>query len=84
MSVVLGNVKRRPTRRDLLIVIGRLQGAIGRAQAENNDRNPNRFAQVNGVLGAALDLCVDVRGYDPPILKDTGPWADDGKRKEYV
>ena len=67
--------KRKPTRRDMLIIIGRLQGEIGRARAANNDRNQNRQAEVDGVLDEALALCIEARGYDPPIMRDTGPWA---------
>ena len=37
-------MKRKPTRRDLLIVIGRLQDLIGKATAAHgNDRDPNGF-----------------------------------------
>lgn len=73
----------RPTRRDLLIVIARLQQKIGRARSANNDRNPNRQAEVDGVLDEAHALCIQVRGYDAPINRPTGPWADDGPKREY-
>ena len=78
------NALRRPTRRDLLLVIGRLQDKIGRARGANNDRNPNRFAEIDGVLQEAQELCVAARSYDPPIFDRLGPWGEDGSRKEYA
>jgi hypothetical protein len=78
------NDRRKPTRRDLLIVIGRLQSKIGRALGvASNDRNQNQQAILNGVLQEAHDLCIDARGQDDPIDAPTGPWADDGIEKEY-
>lgn len=67
-------MKRKPTRRDLLIVIGRLQNEIGLAMAQFNDRNPERERDVNAALATAHDLCIEVRSQDPPITP-TGPWA---------
>jgi len=66
--------KRRPTRRDLLVIIGRLQGLVGEATANNHDRNPNRYAETMGALEDAFDLCVEALSKDPP-QKDTGPWS---------
>lgn len=77
-------MKRKPTRRDLLIVIGRLQDKIGRAMAEDNDRNPNRAAQVQGVLTEAFDLCNEARAQDPSIEDNLGPWGEESPRKEYA
>lgn len=68
-------MKRRPTRRDLLIVVARPQNLVGRAMACNGDRNPNRSADVQGTLNAALELCIDALGQDPPLEKPNGPWA---------
>lgn len=60
---------RRPTRRDLIAVIERLQDLIGEAKAGCNDRNPNKQATVDGALGEALALCIAVRSDDPPCSK---------------
>jgi hypothetical protein len=76
-------VKRKPTRRDLLIVVGRLQGLVGHALSRNHDRNPNRQAEVDGTLHEAVRLCIVARSYDPP-LKDSGPWADDSPMPEFT
>ena len=77
-------MKRRPTRRDLLIVIGRLQAKIGRAMSANNDRNPHRQAATDGALREALALCTEARGHDPPIDRPTGPWAAEEEERTYV
>jgi len=68
-------MKRKPTRRDLIVIIGRLQNMIGAADAANNDRNPNRQAQAHDMLLRAMDLCITARGFDPPI-EDSGPWGE--------
>ena len=66
---------RKPTRRDLLAVVTRLQNLIGDAEgARHNDRDPNRSETVGWYLRAALELCDQARSYDPPT--ETGPWAD--------
>ncbi len=45
---------RRPTRRDLLVVIGRLQGLIGHASSlYGNDRKPNGFEHGTRALKEA-------------------------------
>lgn len=82
---VIGVKRRKPTRRDLLVVIGRLQDLIGRASSHaGNDRSPNRLANTQGTLDEAVQLCVEARCYDPPI-KDSGPWAGvPGPAKTYV
>ena len=66
--------RRRPTRRDLLVVVGELQNLIGLALAYNNDRNPDKQANVDDALGQALTFCIEARGQDPPIDKNLGPW----------
>jgi hypothetical protein len=66
--------RRRPTRRDLLIVIEQLQDIIGRARGANHDRNPNRFAEVDGLLSAAFDYCLKARNHDPPVGSRPSPW----------
>lgn len=80
----MGRLKRKPTRRDLLIIIGRLQQKVGHAMARNNDRNQNRQAQVDGALTEAHRLCIQALGQDPPIDRPTGPWADDSPERKYL
>jgi hypothetical protein len=66
---------RRPTRRDLLVVVGRLQDLVGRAMcAHGNDRNPDGFEQGMRALQAAHELCVAARSLDDPVAY-TGPWS---------
>lgn len=67
--------RRRPTRRDLLVVVARLQGLVGRAIAENGDRNPNQLAKVTMALERAHALCVAASAQDPPV-RLSGPWAE--------
>jgi hypothetical protein len=51
--------------------VQRLQDLIGRAMAANNDRNPNRFAQVNAYLQDAHETCWRALGGEPLLeLKD--------------
>ncbi len=67
--------RRRPTRRDLLVVIGRLQDLIGQAFASYaNDRNPNGFELGQDALNSAFYLCVKASAQDKPI-KPSGPWS---------
>lgn len=67
--------RRKPTRRDLLVVIGRLQDLVGKAvQAHGDDRNPDGFQQGMESLEVAHELCIEVRSHEPPV-RDTGPWA---------
>lgn len=67
---------RRPTRRDLLVVIGVLQDAIGLARSRyGDDRNRDGFEKGHLVLQKAHDLCVRVRSNDPPIENRLGPWG---------
>lgn len=66
--------KKKPSRRDLLVVIGRLQDMFGEALARNNDRNPERQGEVDAALNFGHQLCIEVRAHDPP-LEDSGPWS---------
>lgn len=66
--------KKKPSRRDLLVVIGRLQDMFGTALARNNDRNPERQGEVDAALSFGHHLCIEVRSHDPP-LEDSGPWS---------
>jgi hypothetical protein len=69
-------MKRVPTRRDLLVVIGRLQNLIGLARAVKNDRNPERERDTNAALDEAHQLCIEARSFDPPIVAHKGPWGE--------
>jgi hypothetical protein len=64
-------VRSRPTRRDLLIVLGQLQTIFGEAKGVSNDRNPNREHDLQAKLQEGFDLCLGARNFDPPM---------DGKR----
>lgn len=59
--------RKRPSRRDLLLVIGELQGLIGEIQAVDNDRNQRREDDKQPLFARAHELCVDARSFDPPI-----------------
>lgn len=64
--------RRRPTRRDLLIVVGRLQSIIGAmGAAALDDRHPERAQAVSDLLAEGMELAVAARSYDPPL--DVGP-----------
>jgi hypothetical protein len=58
---------RKPTRKDLLRVIGELQdiiGALGAAYA--NDRATCRASQIQELEKRGFDLAVQARSFDPP------------------
>lgn len=77
--------RRKPTRKDLLIVIGRLQDLVGNCKSRNHDRNQNRQAQVDALLDKASKLCILARSQDPPNFgPDRGPWASREKEDEIV
>lgn len=69
---------KRPTRIDLLRVIGRLQHLVGTASSVNHDRNPNSKAQSEGALRRAQELCFSATAFDPPEASEsTGKgWGD--------
>jgi hypothetical protein len=68
-------MKRKPTRRDLLVVIARLQHHIGCAHTfHGNDRDPDGFEKGQDELKAAEHLCHEASAADPPV-KISGPWA---------
>lgn len=55
----------KPTRRELIVAISRLQDLVGRAQGSaQNDRSANRLAEVLADLGEAFDLCITIVGED--------------------
>lgn len=66
----------KPSRKDLLLVVSKLQDVVGRAMAANNDRNPNRFAATDYELQLAHHLCVFARSDDPPVSQNrrTSKW----------
>lgn len=66
---------KRPSRIELLGAITSLQGFIGKAMGANNDRNPNRQAEVTDYLERAHDLCIEARADDP---------SDDGYRGRFA
>ena len=72
---------RKPTRSDLLHVIGRLQNLIGSAKAAMHDRNPHREAQVQRALEDAHRLCVAASAFDDcEAIEPTGKgWGDASK-----
>jgi hypothetical protein len=73
--MISGNLRRRPTRRDLLVVVGRLQDLVGRVRAaHSDDRDPEAFEKGARALDEALELCIEAAGKDPPV-RQTGPWA---------
>jgi hypothetical protein len=76
--------KRKPTRRDLLIVIGRLQDKLGRISSAMNDRNPNREAEVHGAVQEGMDLCIEARSHDDSIRGRLGPWGNEPPRRGYI
>lgn len=73
-------ITTKPSRKDLLLVIGHLQGLVGDALAAyRNDRDPNRYGNVCSPLQEAEDLCIQARSFDPAIL--TKPTRGRGRVK---
>jgi hypothetical protein len=73
--------KRRPTRRDLLIVIGRLQDQIGVGMMLlGDDRHRDGFELGMKSLRKSHDLCIEARSQEPPILHASGPWATEADK----
>jgi hypothetical protein len=68
------NKRKRPTRRDLLVVIARCQNLFGQVAAVTSDRNPNRAADIERVWRAGFDLCVEAQSHDEPV-DDARPWS---------
>lgn len=70
---------KKPNRRDLLIVITRLQGLIGQAMSlHGNDRDPHGFEKGQKLLNEAHTLCIEARGFDPPLdgKKSNNGWGE--------
>lgn len=77
--------RKEPSRRDLLLVIGELQNLLGRIQAADNDRNPNRQDDKGPLFEKALELCIDARSFDPPIEGGSrGGWPYPGKSYQRI
>ena len=75
MTETINDMRRKPTRRDLLVVIGRLQDIIGRAKGISwDDRDPDRQDHLQKTLEEGFELCVEVIAQDPPI-EPSGPWS---------
>lgn len=70
--------KKKPTRADLLIVIGRLQNAIGDARADHYaDTEQASFERAQRTLEAAFDLAVEARSFDPPMAhRSRNGWSE--------
>lgn len=80
-------MKTKPTRRDLLLVIGQLQDLIGEANGiAGNDRNPNRLAETKGTLDMAFGLAVEAQGFDKPVAGGSKNGWNDAPvpKKEFV
>jgi hypothetical protein len=66
---------RRPTRTDLLAVVGHLQEVLGALLAAKGDRNPNRAAEMAQLADYGLNVCIQARSFDPPTAGSRSPWA---------
>lgn len=61
-------VAKKPTRKDLLVIIGELQTLIGSAHGLHaNDRNPMGFEDGQKKLEQAHELCIQARSFDKPV-----------------
>ena len=76
---------KKPTRTDLLRVIGRLHKLVGGASSALSDRNPNRMAQITVALKTAESLCSAVTSFDKHGLSEPNGkgWGDDSKDIEW-
>jgi len=73
------DIRKKPTRIDLLRVLDRLQYLVGHAiGTAHDDRNPCRLAVLVSALNEAHDLCIDARGFDDPVTtKSSNGWNFD-------
>lgn len=70
------STRRKPTQRDLLIVVGRLEHALQRVLAAyQNDRDPNRWDTIHGIATPAITLAGEARDHFPAIDRPSGPWS---------
>lgn len=66
-------VKKGPTRKQLLGLLGKLQTMLGEASAFHaNDRNPDGFEKGQNIIHEAFELCIKARENDP-IVPDWSP-----------
>lgn len=66
---------KRPTRRDLLLVIGELQTIIGAMHgAYRNDRARDTADQIHDLAERGMALAVKATSFDPP---QEGRWPRD-------
>lgn len=70
-------LKKKPTRRELLMGITRLQNLVGKAMScHGNDRDPNGFEKGSRHLEEAHHLCIELRSFDP-ICEELRPPVDE-------
>lgn len=63
---------KRPTRRDLLLVIGELLDIIGGLVGTYlDDRAVERSQPIQDLGARGMKLCIDARSFDPPLR---GKW----------
>lgn len=61
-------MRGKPTRRDLLLVIGELQNIVGQMYSTYaNDRAVDRAGPLKELSDRGHQLCSDARSFDPPI-----------------
>ena len=59
-------IYKKPTRRQLLMGITRLQNLVGMALAHHqNDRDQDGFEKGVRLLNEAHELCIELRSFDP-------------------
>ncbi len=75
-------MKRKPTRRDLLIIVSRMQGLFGSVCTISSDQNPNRSAQLNVLSVDGLNLAIEALAQDGPVTP-SGPWANQGEDERW-
>jgi hypothetical protein len=69
----------KPTRRDLLLVIGELQEIIGNiGSAYGNDRAADRAGPMQRLVAEGMRLCIAARSADPPL---EGRWTGTPARR---
>jgi len=68
--------RRKPTRRDLLIVIGRLEGAVAELANLYHPHENNTADRAHTIAKAAELLGRNARSYDPPVIGNLGPWGE--------
>jgi hypothetical protein len=67
-------MKRKPRRKDLLVVIGRCQDLFGKILGAHSDRNPNRAEDIHRLCNQGFNLCIEAAEQDEPAAQK-GPWT---------